>query len=105
MPRALVWGFLGMTIQAAFIIFASGTPELLEFVGFDNASELMQSGFTDGKILVAFSISLFLNIFYAPVLMTVHKITDTHIENTGGSITALFSRMDISSIHRWWISM
>ena len=24
-PRAVVWGFLGMTIQAAFVIFASGS--------------------------------------------------------------------------------
>ena len=25
-PRAIVWGFLGITIQAAFIIFARGDP-------------------------------------------------------------------------------
>jgi len=97
-PRALVWGFLGMTIQAAFVIFANGSPKLLEFVGFDRASELMQEGTTWAKVLVAFSISFFLNIFYAPVLMTVHKITDTHIERTGGKLAGLFSKMDITSI-------
>ena len=45
-------------------------------------------------------LNTFLNIFYAPVLMTVHKITDTHIEDTGGSIRGLFSKMDITSILR-----
>lgn len=98
LPRAIVWGFLGMTIQAAFVIFASGTPGLLEFAGFSRASELMKGSLTAGKVLVAFSISFFLNIFYAPVLMTVHRITDTHIERTGGTLSGLFSRMGIKSI-------
>lgn len=97
-PRAIVWGFLGMTIQAAFVIFASGSPRFLEFIGFEKASDLMQQPFSYAKVLVAFSISFFLNIFYAPVLMTVHKITDSHIEKTGGTIKGLFSRMDIISI-------
>ena len=98
LPRAFVWGFLGMSVQAAFLIFAYGSPKLLEFIGFEQASELMADQFSWAKILVAFSISFFLNIFYAPVLMTVHKITDTHIERTGGSIRGLFSKMDIASI-------
>ena len=98
MPRAIVWGFLGITIQAAFVIFASGTPGLLEFAGFSRASELMKGSLNAAKVLVAFSISFFLNIFYAPVLMTVHKITDTHIERTGGTLSGFFSRMDVKSI-------
>lgn len=97
-PRAIVWGFLGMTIQASFVIFANGSPKLLEFIGFDRASELMNGQFTWAKVLVAFSISFFLNIFYAPVLMTVHKITDTHIEQKGGTVSGLFSKMDIAKI-------
>lgn len=98
LPRAIVWGFLGMTIQAAFLIFGSGAPRLLEFIGIDSASAYMEEPLGWGKLLSAFSISFFLNIFYAPVLMTVHRITDTHIETTGGTIAGLFSRMDIKHI-------
>ncbi len=98
LPRAIVWGFLGMTIQAAFLIFGSGAPRLLEFIGIDSASAYMEGPLGWGKLLSAFSISFFLNIFYAPVLMTVHRITDTHIEKTGGTIAGLFSRMDIKHI-------
>ncbi|MEZ4999952.1 MAG: hypothetical protein R2744_02655 [Bacteroidales bacterium] len=64
-PRAIVWGFLGMTIQAAFIIFARGVPQLLAFAGMDNAPELIAGKLTAGKVIVAFSISLLLDIFYA----------------------------------------
>ncbi len=98
LPRAIVWGFLGMTIQAAFLIFGSGAPRLLEFIGVEGASAYMQGPLGWGKLLSAFSISFFLNIFYAPVLMTAHRITDTHIENTGGTIAGLFSRMDVNNI-------
>ena len=75
-PRAIVWGFLGITLYMAFAIFASGTPVLLEKMGFDGAP----------AILVSFSIATVLNLFYAPVLFTFHKITDTHILENGGTI-------------------
>jgi hypothetical protein len=97
-PRAIVWGFLGITIQAAFIIFASGVPKLLAFAGMTDAPTLLDGDFSFGKVVVAFSISTLLNLFYAPVLMTFHKITDTHIELSGGTVKALFSRMDIAAI-------
>ncbi|MBS0011369.1 MAG: Mpv17/PMP22 family protein [Bacteroidales bacterium] len=98
LPRAFVWGILGITIQAAFIIFARGVPILLEFAGMDGSVEAMEGSLTFKKAGVAFSISLLLNIFYAPVLMTAHKITDAHIEMTGGTIGGLFSRIDVIHI-------
>ena len=82
LPRAIVWGFLGISVKIAFIIFASGTPVLLEYIGLDHASQIITGSVSPVKILIAFSISATLNIFYAPVLMTTHKITDTHIINT-----------------------
>jgi hypothetical protein len=100
LPRAIVWGFLGMTIQAAFLIFGSGAPGLLEFIGFSPASDYMIGPLSWGKVLSAFSISFFLNIFYAPVLMTAHRISDIHIENTGGTVRGLFSKMDVVAIIR-----
>ena len=41
LPRAIVWGILGITIQAAFIIFARGVPILLEFAGMDGSVQAM----------------------------------------------------------------
>lgn len=98
LPRALVWGILGMTIQAAFIIFARGVPIMLEFAGLDGSVRAMNGSFSAGKLGVAFSISILLNIFYAPVLMTVHKITDSHIEMTGGTVHGFFSPVRVSQI-------
>ncbi|MDD5571660.1 MAG: Mpv17/PMP22 family protein [Bacteroidales bacterium] len=86
LPRAIVWGFLGITIQMAFQIFAAGTPKLLEFMGVQGAADSMKSGITGLRILTAFSISVLMNLFYAPVMMTFHKITDTHILNNGGTL-------------------
>jgi len=98
LPRALVWGLLGMTIQAAFIIFARGVPQLMAFAGMENAPELIVGKLTAGKIIVAFAISALLNIFYAPVLMTVHKITDTHISMNGGTLAGLFRPIRVREI-------
>ncbi|HYX05704.1 MAG TPA: Mpv17/PMP22 family protein [Bacteroidales bacterium] len=98
LPRAIVWGFLGVSVKIAFIIFASGTPVLLEYIGLDHASQIITGSVSPAKILIAFSISATLNIFYAPVLMTTHKITDTHIINTGGTIKGLFSPVRMGDI-------
>ncbi|MGC9342316.1 MAG: hypothetical protein ACP5E3_06430 [Bacteroidales bacterium] len=97
-PRAIVWGFLGLSLKMAFDIFASGTPVFLEKSGFANASQIIHSDLSWRKVLVSFSISTALNLFYAPVLMTVHKITDSHILNTGGTVKGLFSSIPFAKI-------
>jgi len=97
-PRALVWGFLGMTIYMAFAIFAAGTPVLLEKVGLKNASAVLHAGLSWKKLLVSFSISTALNLFYAPVMMTFHKITDMHILENGGTVQGFFSRVSFVRI-------
>jgi len=98
LPRAIVWGFLGLTVKTAFVIFGAGAPAFMEMMGMNNASEIIRNPFTPAKILVAFSISVSLNLFYAPVLMTFHKITDIHISNTGGTIRGLFSPIKFGEI-------
>lgn len=98
LPRAFVWGILGLSLKAAFDIFAAGTPVFLENMGMARASEIIHGEFSGFKVLVSFSISAALNLFYAPVLMTAHKITDSHIIATGGSLKAFFSKMDIALI-------
>jgi hypothetical protein len=89
-PRAIVWGFLGITIKMAFVIFATGTPFLLNYLGM-NTVTANNSQLSFQTIFIAFSISTAMNLMYAPVMMTFHKITDIHIASTGGTITGLFT--------------
>ena len=91
LPRMIVWGFLGVTIKIAFVIFATGTPVFLESVGLTNAQQVMNGSFSPEKLLVAFSISFAMNVVYAPVMMTFHKITDMHIIATGGTLAGFFT--------------
>lgn len=67
-------------------------------MGFEKAGAVMQEGFSVSKLFVAFCISVFMNTFYAPVMMTLHKITDTHILNTGGTLGGLFTPIDFRGI-------
>ncbi|MFZ5940328.1 MAG: hypothetical protein ACOYXB_07120 [Bacteroidota bacterium] len=90
LARAVVWGFLGMTVKMAFVIFGEGAPVLMEVAGIKGAAVSMQGDFSWLKLFTAFTISTSLNLFYAPVLMTVHRITDTHIMDHGGKFSALF---------------
>lgn len=100
LPRAIVWGFLGMTIFMAFAIFAAGTPKLLVKIGFAQAESFLAARLSWGKVLVAFSISTALNLFYAPVLMTFHKITDIHIMEHGGTLKGFFTPIRFAAIFR-----
>ncbi len=100
LPRAIVWGFLGMTIFMAFAIFASGTPLLLEKIGFKDAGILLHSDLSWRKVVVAFSISTALNLFYAPVMMTFHKITDIHILENGGTMRGFFTPIAFARIFK-----
>ena len=97
-PRALVWGFLGLAIKAAFIIFASGTPVFLEYLGMNGAGAIIQGDFTFTKVLVAFCISAAMNLTFAPVMMTFHKVTDTHILQTGGTLSGFLSPLPARKI-------
>lgn len=100
LPRAIVWGFLGMTIYMAFAVFSSGTPVLLEKLGFNEASSIIHGELSWKKLFVSFSIATLLNIFYAPVMMTFHKITDIHIMETGGTVGGFFAPMNFARIFK-----
>jgi len=107
-PRAVVWGFLGITIKLAFVLFAAGVPAFLEkscgIKGIVDAMkmkdifEAMDKGAGGLRLLAAFSISALMNIIYAPVMMTFHKITDTHISDHKGKFSSLFSPIKFSKI-------
>lgn len=96
-PRAFVWGMLGVFTKAAFMIFSAGVPSIAAYAGMKETASVMAGGLTGQKIMLSFSISFFLNIIYAPVLMVTHKVTDFHIMTTGGSTVKFFSAMDVAA--------
>jgi hypothetical protein len=98
LPRFIVWGLIGMTINMAFIIFSTGTPFFIEYLGLKNASEALTGPMNFDKVLVAFSTSTAMNIIYAPVMMTFHKITDTHIIANGGTLSGFFTPIPFRKI-------
>ena len=84
LPRAVVWGLLGMGINMAMIVFSKGVPQFMEYMGMENASSIINGEFCLDKLWVALAISVTMNTIFAPVFMTFHKITDTHILDCGG---------------------
>ncbi|MFO7873354.1 MAG: Mpv17/PMP22 family protein [Bacteroidales bacterium] len=98
-PKAVVWGLLGLTIQLALVVFSAGTPAFMNILGVSNAQDaIMTDGFLWDKLFVAFGISVAMNLIYAPVLMTLHRITDIHIEHHNGLMTSLVSPLDMGRI-------
>ncbi len=98
-PRAIVWGVIGLTIKLAFVVFDNGMQVFMEEVaGISGATRFgeMEMGLT--KILIALSISIPLNVIYAPVMMTMHKITDTHIMDNQGTVRGLFKPIKLAEI-------
>jgi len=101
LPRAIVWGFIGLTIKLAFMIFYTGTPFFLEkTLGIRGAAKYLNGPLSLNKAGVAFAVSVAMNVMYAPVMMTFHKITDTHIVNTGGTVKGLFRPIPLGRIFR-----
>lgn len=91
-PRMVVWGILGVAIAMAMMVFKSGIPAFITAMGGESlVADFYVEGLSWGKFIVALSISVMMNTFFAPVFMTFHKITDTHIAECGGSIKALFT--------------
>ena len=92
LPRMVVWGLLGMVISMAMSVFAVGIPAFIASMGGGSfVAEFAGEGVTFGKFIVALSISVMMNTFFAPVFMTFHKITDAHIAEHGGSLKALIT--------------
>ena len=95
-PRALVWGFLGIVIKTGFVIFGEGAPVVLKTLGvafpMANPSDILrQPGFSMLKLLAAFSVSITMNLLFAPVFMAFHRVTDMHIVSTSGTLKGFFS--------------
>lgn len=98
LPRAVVWGLLGIGINAAMIIFSKGVPQFMEYMGMTDAANIINGVFSADKIWIAFAISVAMNTIFAPVFMTFHKITDTHILDCGGSLRSLITPIPMTRI-------
>ena len=98
LPRALVWGILGMGISMAMTVFAAGVPVFLRSMGMESAVRVMGEAFSWEKVFVAFCVSVTMNTFFAPVFMTLHKITDTHILRNGGTLRGFFTPIRMGDI-------
>ncbi len=97
-PRAIIWGILGMGINIAMIVFSKGVPHFFEYMGMDNSTQIMKASLSISKVMLALSISVAMNLIFAPVFMTFHKITDMHILNCSGSIRSLVTPIPMTKI-------
>lgn len=98
-PRAIVWGVLGVWIAVAMGVFKFGVPAYLsKFETFKNINEVMAGDFTPLKLFGAFCISLMMNTTFAPIFMTIHKITDAHIGNCDGKIKFLITPLPFGKL-------
>ncbi|SHO44048.1 hypothetical protein SAMN02745220_00624 [Desulfopila aestuarii DSM 18488] len=101
LPRMFVWGILGVIIKTAFTVFYTGTPSVLVYLGFADKTADLFSGSMELKVLTVFCISAAMNMTFAPVMMTMHKITDMHITSNGGKLSAFLShRIDFAQALR-----
>jgi hypothetical protein len=99
LPRAIVWGILGIWIAVAMGVFKFGVPTYLsKFHTFENLATAMSGSFTWMKLFGAFCISVMMNTTFAPVFMTIHKITDAHIANCGGKLNFLVTPLPFGKL-------
>ncbi|MCF8303020.1 MAG: Mpv17/PMP22 family protein [Bacteroidales bacterium] len=105
-PRALIWGIMGIMIKMAFVIFAAGAPVMLATMGVEYPTavpaEILDQSIAESRswlhFLSAFAVSTTLNLFFAPVFMTFHKITDTHILTGKGKLNKFFTIIPFGDI-------
>ncbi|MGL4434111.1 MAG: hypothetical protein ACRCUW_16120 [Plesiomonas shigelloides] len=86
LPKMAVWFFLGVIIKAGFVVFATGMPNVVSMLNIP-----------ESKIINAFAISVGINTIFAPMFMTMHKITDMHINDCKGKISALITPIDMAA--------
>jgi hypothetical protein len=107
-PKAIVWGFIGISVKIAFVILAFGVPSFMEkylwvsdaknSMSFRDVTDSFNNGLGWTRVLCAFLISTTMNIVYAPVMMTFHKITDIHITDNHGSLKSIITPVKYGEI-------
>jgi hypothetical protein len=97
-PKMIVWGLLGIWIAFAINVFAVGVPSVVEQIGVQGLTVAMNEPFSVWKLVGAFCISVMMNTSFAPVFMTVHKVTDVHIHRYHGGLRRLIVPVKVRSI-------
>jgi hypothetical protein len=97
-PKMIVWGLLGIWIAFAINVFAAGVPGVVDQMGMSGFAIAMNEPFSFEKLLSAFCISLMMNTCFAPVFMTVHKITDMHIDQHHGRLKSLITPIKVKDV-------
>ena len=98
LPKMIVWGLFGVWIAFGMKVFATGVPIVVEKIGATGLVAVMGESFSAWKLLGAFCISTMMNTCFAPVFMTVHKITDAHIMQYQGKMKSLITPIDVKKI-------
>ena len=98
LPRAVVWGTAGNGYQCGHDNLLEGCTAIMEYMGMANAAAIINGEFCFDKLWIAFAISVAMNTIFAPVFMTFHKITDTHILDWGGSLRSLLTPIPMTRI-------
>jgi len=96
LSRAFVWGILGMLIKLVFILFATGIPNVVNYL--HQSAPLLFDGSFFSRLGIAFSISLTMNVIFSPWLFVVHSITNEHIHRCEGNPKKFFSPIQIQDI-------
>lgn len=84
--RFIIWGFLGMTFVLVFKIFDQGVRASMVSGLLINPNSY--NLFTN--IYIAFTVSFFMNLIFAPTFMILHRFTDTFIDLGEGKINKIF---------------
>jgi hypothetical protein len=98
LPRAVVWAGLGMAIACAFVVFPAGSIAWLGYMGLAVTGDTLKGAVTGLQVVTAFTISVAMNLIFAPWMMTLHRITDEHIARTGGTVAGLFRPIAVGDI-------
>ena len=77
--KAIVWGFLGMAFVFVFPLFEGGIKSIF------NERMLFEYSFLN-TLVFAFLVSTSMNLLFAPTFMIFHRITDTSINLSRGSL-------------------
>lgn len=80
--KAIVWGLIGSVIVLVFSIFNNGIIHL---------QDLGILPFKDILFVTAFLTSLFMNVIFAPTMMTFHRVSDTYLDGSGSIENAVKS--------------
>lgn len=99
-PRFVLWGLFGVWIAVAMKSFSSGVPYMIESLGIKDAVASMSQPLSATRVFTAFMISVMMNTIFAPVFMTLHKITDAHILKNDGRAISLLRPINMSQSFR-----